>query len=115
MISDGGQRRASPCKTLASVWRPFGHPTTQGLSRHHAERLVDRAQHAVELGAAAYDQPGGRDHAVGALAARQLWIFLDAVERNFAGAAEHRKHSAVAEKVDGVIAPLAGSDLASIE
>ena len=50
-------------------------PRRSSELRHHAQRLVDRAQHAVELVAAAHDQAGGGDHAVGALAARQLRDF----------------------------------------
>ena len=80
-----------------------------------ATATVDRAQHAVELVAAAHDQAGRRDHAIGALAARQLGIFFDAVDRDFRGAAEHREHRAVFQEVDGVIAPFAGGDLAAIE
>ena len=73
------------------------------------------AQHAIELVAAAHDQAGRRNHAVGALAARQPRIFLDAVDRDFRGAAEHREHRAVLEKIDGVIAPFAGGDHAAVE
>ena len=62
-----------------------------------------------------HDQAGRRDHAVGALLARQPRIFLDAVERDFGGAAEDRKHRAVFQEIDRVIAPLAGCDHAAIE
>src|SRR5262245_32383804 len=88
------------------------HPTKSG---HHAERLVDRVQHALELVATAHDQAGGRDHAVGTLPARQPGMLLDTVDRNFGGAAEHREHRAVPQKIDGVVAPFAGGDLAAIE
>src|SRR5664279_4985149 len=64
---------------------------------------------------AAHDQAGRRNDAVGALAARQLRIFLEAVERNLGGAAEHREHRAIFHEVDGVIAPFAGGDLAAIK
>src|ERR687897_2086463 len=65
--------------------------------------------------AAAQDQPGGGDHAIGALSAGEARVLLDAVERDFGGAAKYRKHRAVFQKIDGVIAPLAGSDHAAIE
>ncbi len=80
-----------------------------------AERAVERAEHAVELLAAAQDMAGGRNHAIGALPAAEFWIFLDAVDRHFRGAAENRKHRAVLEEIDGVIAPLAGGDFAAVE
>src|SRR3981081_2119885 len=83
--------------------------------RHHAQRPIERAQHAVKLVAAAHDQAGRGDHAIGALAARQALTLLDAVDRDFAGPAKNGKHRAVFEKVDGVIAPFAGGDLAAIE
>src|SRR4051794_4594614 len=84
-------------------------------SVHYAQRLVDRAQHRIELVATAHDQPGGRDHAEGALAARQLRVLLDTVKRGFRGAAEYRKYRTVFQKIDGVIAPFAGRDLAAIK
>jgi len=49
------------------------------------------------------------------LAARKLWIFLDSVDRHFAGAAEHRKYGAIFQEVDCVVTPLAGSDFAPIQ
>src|SRR4029077_10726271 len=61
------------------------------------------------------DQSGRRDHAVGALAARQPRILLDAIERHFGGAAEDGIHRAVLEKINRVIAPLAGCDHAAVE
>ena len=45
----------------------------------------------------------------------QSGIFFDAINRHFRGAAEHREHGAVFQEVDGVVAPLAGGDHASIE
>ena len=79
------------------------------------ESLVEHAQHAVEFVAAPHDQAGRRDHAVGALAARQPRIFLDAVDRDFGAAAEHREHRAVLEEIDGVVAPFSGGDHAAIK
>src|SRR5262245_60011598 len=64
---------------------------------------------------AAYDATGRRDDAVGALPTRQLRAFLDAVDRDLAGAAEHGKHRAVLEEIDGVVAPFTGGDLAAVE
>src|SRR4029077_222088 len=74
-----------------------------------------RSQHTIKLVATPHDQAGCRNHAIGALAARQLRIFFDAIERHFRGAAEHRENRAVFEKVDGVISPLASCDLAPIQ
>ena len=82
---------------------------------HHRQLAVDHQQHAVEFVAAAQDQPGRRDHAVDALLARQPRIFFDSVDRNFGGAAEHREHRAVSEKIDGVVAPLAVGDHAPVQ
>src|SRR5580704_17383807 len=58
---------------------------------------------------------GGRNHAEGALAAAEFRVLLDAVDRNFAGAAENRKYRAVFQEIDCVITPLAGGDLAAIK
>jgi hypothetical protein len=77
--------------------------------------VVERAQHALELAAAAQDQAGRGNHAVGALTALEPRIFLDAVDRDLAGMTKHRKHRAVVEEINCVIAPLAGRDLAAIE
>src|SRR5947209_13801581 len=82
---------------------------------NHRELAVDHQQHAVEFMAAAQDQAAGRDHAVDALLARQSWIFFDTINRHFRSAAEHRKYRAVFKKIDGVIAPLAFGDHASVE
>src|SRR6202049_3289119 len=65
--------------------------------------------------AAAQDVPGRRNDAVGALAPPEPWVFLDAVDRDFRGAAENRKHRAVHQKIDCVITPLAGSNHAAVE
>src|SRR5207344_2517173 len=89
--------------------------TRLGSSCDHAQRGVDRVQHAVELVAAPHDETGGRYHAVGALPARELGTFLDAIERNLRSAAEHGKHRAILEEVDGVIPPFASRHLAAVE
>src|SRR5437899_7961095 len=65
--------------------------------------------------AAAHDEAGCRHHAVNAVSARQLGTLLDAVDRDFAGAAKHGENRAVTQEVDGIIAPFAGGDLAAIE
>src|ERR1700720_1792847 len=65
--------------------------------------------------AAAQDQAGRRDHAVGPLWPPQARILFDTVDRHFRAAPEHRKHSAVLAEVDSVVAPLTGCDLAAIE
>src|SRR4051812_14562683 len=61
------------------------------------------------------DQARRRDDAVRALPTRELRVLLDPVERDFGGAPEDRKHRTVSEKVDRVIAPLAGCDHAAIK
>src|SRR5437660_10696760 len=61
------------------------------------------------------DQPARRDHAVHALLAREPRIFFDAIDRHFGGVAEYRKHRAIPEKIDGVVAPLAIGDHAAIQ
>src|SRR5882724_10937609 len=65
--------------------------------------------------AAPQDQTGGGHHAVGALLARKLRIFFDAIDRHFRRTAEHREHRAVFQEIDRVIAPFAGRDHAAIE
>src|SRR6202790_5482971 len=105
------RHRADAAPARARRYRAAVKP----LARHHAQRAVERAEHAVEFLTAAHDVPGGRNHAEGPLAAAELWILLDAVDRHFRGAAENRKHRAVFEEIDGVITPFAGGDFASIE
>src|SRR5262249_58976914 len=85
------------------------------LARHHGERTVDRAQHAVELVTTAHDEAGRGDDAVGALAARQPRALLNPVDRNLGAAAKHGEDGAILEKVDRIVAPLAGCDLAAVE
>ena len=85
------------------------------LTADHRQRLVDDAQDAIQFVTAAQDVAGGGDHAVGALALLELRIFFDAIQRHFRGAAEHRKHRAVFQEVDGVIAPFAGCDHAAVQ
>src|SRR6201987_4722790 len=84
-------------------------------AHHYPQRAVKRAEHPIQLLASTQDVSGRRNNAVGAMAARQLGIFFDAVDRNFAGAAEHRENRAIFEEIDGVIAPLAGRNLAAIK
>src|SRR3954454_2377946 len=88
---------------------------TEEVGLNQRQLAVDHQQHAVEFLAAAQDQAGRRDHAVHALLARELRIFLDAIERDFGGAAEYRKHRAVLQEIDGVIAPFAVGDHAPVE
>src|SRR5690606_30898284 len=64
---------------------------------------------------AVHDEPGGRNDAEGALAARQPGSFLNAVERHFRAAAKDGEHGAIPEKLDGVVAPLAGGYLAAVK
>ena len=84
-------------------------------TRHHAERTIERAEHAVELMAAAHDMASGRNHAIGALAAAEFRVLLDPVNRHLRGPAEHRKHGAIFEEIDCVITPFAGGDFAAVE
>src|SRR5262249_61435537 len=65
--------------------------------------------------AAAHDQTCRGDDVIGALPARELRTFLDAVDRNFGGAAEHGEDRAVLEEVDVVVTPFAGGDLAAVK
>src|SRR5262249_7136944 len=65
--------------------------------------------------AALENQPGRRDDAVDALAARQPRVLFDAVDRNFARAAENREHRAVFEKIDRVTPPFSRGDLAPVK
>jgi L-amino acid N-acyltransferase YncA len=65
--------------------------TFQSVGFKHGRWLdtVERAEHPVELVAAADDMAGGRNHAVGALAAAEFLVLLDPVDRHFRGAAKH--------------------------
>src|SRR4030088_2662111 len=81
--------------------------------RHQPDRLlglVEHAQHAIELGPAPHDQAGRRDHAVGALAARQLGVLFDEVDRHFGGMAEDREDGAIAQEIDGGVTPFSGGN-----
>src|SRR5829696_217428 len=82
---------------------------------HHLQRLVEHPQHARKLGAALQDDAGGGDDAVGALAAGEFRVFLDAVERHLGGAAVDREHGLVAAEIDRVVAPLAIRHLAPVK
>ncbi len=65
--------------------------------------------------AAAHDQAGRRDDAVGALPPREPGIFFNAVDRKFRSAAEDRENRAVPQEVDGIVTPFAGRHLAAVE
>src|ERR1700722_11168490 len=80
-----------------------------------AERFIKGTQHAVELLAAADDQTGRRDQAIGALPPCEPRVLLDTVERDLAGAAKDREDRTVLQEIDGIVAPFAGRDLAAIE
>ena len=64
--------------------RRYGAPD-RGVDRNGCVRLLldepkrslEDGQHAREIVAALQDQPGGRNHAVGALLARQPGVLLD--------------------------------------
>src|SRR5262249_16017351 len=85
------------------------------LAGDHPQRAVEGAEHAVKLLPAAQDVTGRGDHAVRALTAGDARAFLDAVDREFDGAAENGKHGPVFEEIDCVVAPFAGGDLAAVE
>src|SRR2546426_6752650 len=91
----------------------FAHPTAASL--HQRQLAIDHQQDTLEFVAAAQDQAGRRDHAVHALLARQPRILFDPVDRHFGSAAEDRKHRAVFQEVDGVVAPFAVGDHAPIQ
>src|ERR1700722_20838583 len=86
-----------------------------GCTSDHRQLAVDHQQYPIQLMAAAQDQAASRDHAVHALLAREPWIFLDPIERNFRGTAEDRENRAVAQEVDGIVAPLTVRDHASVQ
>src|SRR5271170_2728915 len=90
-------------------------PPAMRSAGDHAKRAVERAEYAIKLLAAAQNVTGRRDYAVGALPASKPRILLDAINGEFAGAAENGEHSPVLEKIDGVITPLAGGDLAAVK
>src|SRR5207344_890212 len=108
---------SSAGSTAFSCSAPWVRERASRLDRsvRHERQTVDRSQHTIEFVAAPHDQAGCRNHAIGTLAARQLRVFFDAIERHFRAAAEHRENRAVFEKIDGVISPLAGCDLAPIQ
>ena len=94
---------------------PSGRPRLRSRYFDEPERSLEDAQHAPQIVSALQDQPGGRDHAVGALLARQPRDFLDPVEREFAGAPEDREHRLFAPEIHGVVAPFAGRHLAAVD
>src|SRR5262245_18856210 len=99
----------------ASAWPGCGQRAGLSSARHDRKRTIDRTQDAVELMPAAHDEAGGGDHTVDALAACELWILLDAVDRNFGAAAKDREHRAILQKINCIVAPLTSCDLAAIK
>ena len=55
--------------------RPTCRERLDVLARHHPERAIERAQHAVERVAPAQDVAGGGDVAIGALAPAEPRVF----------------------------------------
>src|SRR5262249_40884002 len=72
-------------------------------------------QHTIELVPTANDETGRRNHAVGALAARQLGILFDAVDGNFGASAKNGKDRTILQEIDCIVAPLTSCDLTAIE
>ena len=66
-----------------ALGRERGRCRTGDVGLNHRELAVDRQQDAIELVAAAQDQPARRDHAVGTLLAREPQVFLDPVDWHF--------------------------------
>ena len=64
--------------------------------------------------AAFEDRSGCRDQCVGALSAGKPRLLDDTVERYFRRAPEYRKHGALAQVVDGIVAPFAVGDAAAV-
>src|SRR5690606_25021759 len=79
------------------------------------EALVENPQHALQFVAALHDQPACGDDRIGALLLRQLRVLLDAEKRHLACPAKDGEHGAVAQMVDGIVAPRAGGDHAAID
>src|SRR6185312_6872380 len=79
------------------------------------QRLVDHAQHRIEVMPAAQDQARGGGDAIDALLACEFRIFLDAVERDFRTATEYREHRPIFQEFDRVIAPLTGGHFSSVK
>ena len=94
---------------------PYLSEAVTASSLDEAQALIESAKHAGEIVPAFQDQPSRRDHAIGALPPRQLRRLFDAVERRFRRAAEYREHSLFAQHVDGIVAPLAVRDFASVD
>ena len=69
------------------------------LAGHDAHRFVDRTQNRIKLVPSAHHKPRGRDHAVCALAARELRTLLDAIDRGFRSAAKNGTHGPVPQRV----------------
>jgi hypothetical protein len=58
---------------------------------------------------------GCRNHAIGTLPPSEARVLLDPVDGEFTSKAENGKHRAILEEIEGVITPLAGSDLTAVE
>src|ERR1700682_3774131 len=86
-----------------------------GSALDHRHLTVVPQQHAIEFMPAAQDQSARRDHAIDPLLAGEPRIFFDAVDWNFGSAPEYRKHRTVAQEIDGIVAPLAVGDHASVQ
>ena len=46
---------------------------------------------------------------------RPTWVLLDAVDRHFRSAPEHREHRAILEEIDRIITPFPGGDFAAVK
>src|SRR6266478_7559727 len=108
--------RSEPGISRFQVWS-FGPSRNDGVNfpLNQRQLAIDHQQHAIELVAAAQDQPACRDHAVNALLAGEPRIFFDTIDRYFQSAAEHREHRAVPQEINGVVAPLTIGDHAPVQ
>jgi hypothetical protein len=67
------------------------------------------------MGVCTLNRSAAGNDAVEAKLAAQLWGFFDPVKGGFGGAVKNQEHCLVATMVDGVIAPLARGNLATIK
>jgi len=77
--------------------------------------IFQHAQHTLQVVTALHDQTTGGNHAVSALLARQSRVFFNPVKRVFTRSAINGENRRVAQQIDGVIAPCASGDLASVK
>ena len=103
------------CGKYNNAVRQQGARPARWLFRHDFKRLFEDFEDLRQFMTALQDVAAGGDNLVHALFARQCRVLLHIEHRHFTGAPEDRKHSAVLQMIDRIIAPFSSCHLETVD